>query len=70
MSGNSEMVSASTANHFTKLNVTNLLPGVSYEFRVQAVTIVLNVEDASDFSVTSTGTTQVTGEDREYFILQ
>ena len=61
-SGNSEMVSASTTSNATRLNMTNLLPGISYEFSVQAVAMVLDVEAASEFSATKTGTTSVTGE--------
>ena len=62
-SGNSEMVTASTTSNATRLNVTNLLPGISYEFSVQAVAMVLDAGAASEFSATRTGTTSATGEE-------
>ena len=61
-SGNSEMFSVSTTGNATRKNITNLLPGIIYQFRVQAVAKILNVEEASAFSGANLGTTSVTGK--------
>ena len=63
-SGSSEVTFASTGDDVTRLNVTNLMPGVGYAFRVQAVSKAVDVEAASEFSDSRLGTTQVAGEER------
>ena len=46
----------------TRLNVTDLLPNVTYEFRVQAVALSLDVKNPSLPSGPETITTATTGE--------
>ena len=46
----------------TRLNVTDLLPNVTYEFRVQAVALSLDVKNPSLPSGPETVTTSTTGE--------
>ena len=59
--GNGMMVMARTTDNSTRLNMTNLLPNVEYEFRVEAVAMVLDVDSPSPLSKPVTATTDVTG---------
>ena len=57
----SDVITANTATNSTTYTMTGLLPNIAYEFRVQAVAMVLDVESPSGLSLPGTGTTDVTG---------